>query len=161
MPASATVVALPPEPPDAVRSTPASATVLPSERVVWPPVLLWPPEPRKAEVAPPWPPIQGELEEGVLVTPPPWPPVWTKLPPVVPPVNALPPVPELPPSPVAPPADPSWFTLGALLLQARPIAHASRVGTSLVFMGVESSGECDGFEGPFHAQASQFGQDCE
>ena len=172
-PASATVVALPPEPPDAARSTPASATVLPPKSVVWPPVPVWPPGPEEAEVAPAWPPVPAELEKGdvvppdkrveesVLVAPPPWPPVWTglPLPPVVPPVDALAPVPELPPSPVAPPADPSWFTLGALLLQARPIAHANRVETSLVFMGVGSSGECDGFHCLFHAQASQFGQD--
>jgi hypothetical protein len=162
------VVALPPEPPDAARSTPASATVV---------VLPEPPEARRATVAAVCrprlpdqrrprlpllgPPVPAELEEGdvvppdnrvdesVLVAPPPWPPVWTELPPVVPPVDALPPVPELPPGPVAPPADPSWFTLGALLLQARPIAHANRVETSLVFMGVGKSGECDGFEGFF------------
>jgi hypothetical protein len=171
-PASATVVALPPEPPDAARSTPASATVLPPESVVWPPVPLWPPGPEEAEVAPPvvWPPVPAELEEGdvvppdnrvdesVLVAPPPWPPVWIELSPVVPPVDAPPPLPELPAGRVAPPADPSWFTLGALLLQARPIAHANRADTSLVFMGVGNSGECDGFEGSFHAQASQFCQ---
>jgi hypothetical protein len=165
--ASATAVALPPEPPEAARSTPASATVLPPETVVWPPVPLLPPGPEDTEVAPPmvWPPVPAELEEGdvvppdnrveesVLVAPPPWPPVWTELPP------AMPPVPELPPGPVAPPADPSWFTLGALLLQARPIAHAKRVESSLVFMGVGSSGECDEFEGVFHAQASQSCQD--
>jgi len=170
-PASATVVALPPEPPDAARSTPASATVLPPESVVWPPVPLWPPGPEEAEVAPPWPPVPAKLEENDVVPPdkgveesgliasPPWPPVWAELPPAVPPVAALPPVPELAPGPVVPPADPSRFTLGALLLQARPIAHANRVETSLVFMGVGSSGECDGFHCPFHAQASQFGQD--
>jgi hypothetical protein len=95
----------------------------------------------------------------VLVAPPPWPPVWIELPKVVPPVDALPPAPELPPGRVAPPDDPFWFTLGALLLQARPIAHANRVEASLVFMGVGSSGECDGFEGSFHAHASQFSQD--
>jgi hypothetical protein len=165
------VVALPPEPPAGARSTPASATVLPPESVVWPPVPLWPPGPEEAEVAPPWPPVPAELEEGVppdnrveesvLVAPPPWPPIWTglPLPPVVSPVDALPPVPELAPGPVAPPADPSWFTLGALLLQARPITQANNVETSLVFMGVGSSGECDGFEGSFHAQASQSCQD--
>ena len=167
------VVALPPEPPDAARSTPASATLLPPEGVVWPPVPVWPPGPEEAEVAPPvvWPPVPAELEEGdvvppdnrvddgVVVAPPPWPPVWTEPPPVVPPVDALPPVPELAPGPVAPPAEPSWFTLGALLPQARPIAHANMVETSLVFMGVGRSGECDGFEGSFHAQASQSSQD--
>jgi hypothetical protein len=170
-PASASVVGLPPEPPDAARSTPASATVLPPESVVWPPIPVWPPGPEEAEVAPPWPPVPAELEKGdvvppdkgveesVLVAPPPWPPIRTEPPPVVPPVDALPPVPELAPGPVAPPADPSWFTLGALLLQARPIAHANRVETSLVFMGVGSSGECDGLEGSFHAQASQSCQD--
>ena len=161
------VVALPPAPPEAARSTPASATVLPPETVVWPPVPLLPPGPEDTEVAPPvvWPPVPAELEEGdvvppdnrveesVLVAPPPWPPLWTELPP------AMPPVPELPPGPVAPPADPFWFTLGALLLQARPIAHAKRVESSFVFMGVGSSGECDGFEGVLHAQASQFCQD--
>ena len=68
---------------------------------------------------------------------------------VTPPLDALPPVPEL--AAGVPPADPSWFTLGALLLQARPIAHANTVETSLVFMGVESPCECDGFEGFLHA----------
>lgn len=159
------VVALPPEPPDGARSTPASASVLPPESVVWPPVPFWPPGPEEAEVAPPWPPVPGELAEGdvvppdhrvdesALVVPPPWLPVWIELPRVVPPVDALPPVPELPPGRVAPPDDPSWFTLGALLPQARPIAHANRVETSLVFMDVESSGECAGFEVLFHAQS--------
>ena len=167
------VVAVPPEPPDAPRSTPASATVLPPESVVWPPVPPSPPGPEEAEVAPPWPPVPAELEggdvvppdnrveKGVLVAPLPWPPVWTELPPVVSPMDALPAVPELPPGPVAPPVDPSWLTLGALLLQARPIAHANKVETSLVFMGVGNSGECDGFEGFFHAQASQSSQDFE
>ena len=54
----------------------------------------------------------------------------------MPPVAAIPPVPKLPLNPIAPPTDPSWFTLGALLLQARAIAHANVVETSLVFMGV-------------------------
>jgi hypothetical protein len=122
--------------------------VLPPESVVWPPVPLWPPGAEEAEVAPPWATVPAELaagdvvppdhrvDESVLVAPPLWPPVWTELPPAMPPVAAISPVPELPPGPVAPPADPSWFTLGALLLQARPIAHANRVETSLVFMGV-------------------------
>ena len=165
------VVALPPEPPDGARSTPASATVLPLESAVWPPVPLWPPGPDEDEVAPPWPPVLAKLEEGdvvppdsrgeegVLVAPPPWPPFWTELPPAVPPVATLPPVPELPADPVVPPAHAFWFTLGAVPLQARPIAHANRVETSLVFMGVGSSGECDGLEGSFHAQASQSCQD--
>jgi hypothetical protein len=97
--------------------------------VVWPPV---PAELEENDVVPP----DHRVDESVLVAPPLWPPVWTELPPVVPPVDALAPVPELAPGLVAPPADPSWFTLGALLLQARPIAHANRADTSLVFMGV-------------------------
>ena len=156
---ASTVVAFPPEPPDAARSAPASA---PPESVVCPPVPLWPPGPEEAEAAPAWPPVaveleksevvppDGRVEERVLLAPPPWPPLSTELPLVVPPLDTLPPVPELPPGRVAPPADPSWLTLGALLLQASPIAHANRGETSLVFMGVGRSGECDGFEGSSH-----------
>ena len=107
--------------------------------MVWPPV---PAELEEGDVVP----ADNRVDEGVLVAPPPWLPVWIELPKVVPPVGALPPVPELPPGRVAPPDDPFWFTLEALLLQARPIAHANRVETSLVFMGVGSSGECAGFE---------------
>ena len=95
----------------------------------WPPLLAPPPELEEAI-----PPEDRVEEEIVPVVPPIWPPLLIELAKVMPPLDVLPPVPEL--APGVPPADPSWFTLGAVLLQARPSAHANTVESSLVFMGV-------------------------
>jgi hypothetical protein len=145
------VVAVPPEPPAGARSTAASATVAPPEDVVSPPLLAPPPRLDDVETVPPviWPALLApspELEEVippedcveekvVLLVPPIWPPVLMELAKVAPPVDAIPPVPELPPSAAVPPADPSWFTLGALLLHARPSRHAKTTGRPFVFIG--------------------------
>jgi hypothetical protein len=92
-------------------------------------LLAVPPGLDKAELIPP------EENVAVLLVPPIWPPVLIELGKVAPPIDAIPPVPELPPSTTVPPADPSWITLGALLLHARPSKHAKTTEPAFVFIG--------------------------